>query len=240
MMSEAQTITPAQTILPAEENTIYILDKGFLRLLNYMGNDVTVVNAARVSFGKRKETMDEKDAKLIRYLIQHKHTSTLEHNVFTFHIKCPLFVRGQWHRHRTWSYNEISRRYTSFNIEFYEPEKFRRQAETNRQASVDEYVTDASAIESVKQHHQKSLDLYNELLEKGVAREQARGVLPQNMYTEFYGTVNLNNLLKFIDLRIHEGAQWEITQYAKAALQLAKKSCPLTIEAYEELVMRKK
>ena len=121
-------------------NKIYLYDDniGSVEYVQHMGNDLTIVNAARVSFGKQKKEIDAKDKKLIKYLIQNRHTSTLEHNIITFRFKVPLFVRGQHHRHRTWSYNEISRRYTSENLEFYEPLTFRTQHKSNRQASNDE------------------------------------------------------------------------------------------------------
>ena len=118
-----------------ERIDIYKDGKGYVELVDHMGSDLTIVNSARVSFGKHKQTLDEKDIKLIKYLVKNKHTSTFEHNVVTFRIKVPLFVRSQHHRHRTWSYNEISRRYTDFNIEFYEPDSFRTQHKSNRQAS---------------------------------------------------------------------------------------------------------
>ena len=113
---------------------------GSIELVDHMGSDITVVNSARVSYGVHKEELDSKDKKLINYLIRHKHTSTLEHNIATFRIKVPLFIRSQHHRHRTWSYNEISRRYTDFNMEFYEPEGFRTQHEVNRQASNNDLI----------------------------------------------------------------------------------------------------
>ena len=118
-------------------NTHFLYDDGIgkIELVQHMGEDITVVNSARVSFGVQKESLDSKDEKLIKYLVNHKHTSTLEHNIATFRIKVPLFVRSQHHRHRTWSYNEISRRYTDTNIEFYIPSAFRTQHKTNRQAS---------------------------------------------------------------------------------------------------------
>ena len=194
-----------------------------------MGTDLTVVNSARVSFGVEKKELDARDRKLIRYLIAHKHTSTLEHCAVTFRFIVPLFVRSQHHRHRTWSYNEISRRYTDVNIRFYQPDSFRTQHKSNRQASNAEELinpdewAEAFFMEKSKesysrseQHHAISLELYEELIKKGVCREQARGVLPQDLYTEYYGTVNLSNLLKFIDLRLHEGAQWEIQRVAQA------------------------
>ena len=219
---------------------------GKVEYVQHMGTDLTIVNSARVSFGKHKELMDLKDQKLIKYLIKHKHTSTLEHNNVTFRFKVPLYVRSQHHRHRTWKYNEISRRYTDFNIEFYEPTQFRTQHKSNRQASNEDelvnpnvysrylgYAAPANLV--IQDHHTRSLKVFNELIDKGVCREQARGVLPQNMYTEYYGTVDLNNLLKFIGLRTHEGAQWEIQKAAEACLEIAEDLWPVTVKAYREI-----
>ena len=210
----------------------------------HMGDDRTVVNSARVSFGQEVENMSKRDEKLISYLIQHRHTSTLEHCSVTFRFKVPLFIRSQHHRHRTWSYNEISRRYTDFNLEFYEPKLFRQQSELNRQASTDclfdPHLGDVLGLASevIKEHNEASIYIYNSLLDAGVCREQARGVLPQNLYTEYYGTVNLNNLLKFVDLRIHEGAQWEIQQVAIACKDIAKDLFPITVKAFEKHRMK--
>lgn len=218
---------------------------GFVQYVQHMGNDLTIVNAARVSFGKHKEVIDAKDRRLIKYLVKHKHTSTLEHNIVTFRFMVPLFVRSQHHRHRTWSYNEISRRYTAENLKFYEPENFRTQHKSNRQASTLEYVNpqieykhpEASGIsylpasKMVANHNQRSVDLYDKLLLSGVCREQARGVLPQNLYTEYYGTCNLNNLIKFISLRTHEGAQWEIRRVAEECLSIASVLWPTAVES---------
>ena len=224
---------------------------GKVDYVDHMGTDLTVVNSARVSFGVQKESLDERDKRLVRYLIRHRHTSTLEHNIITFRFTVPLFVRSQHHRHRTWSYNEISRRYTDVNIQFYEPEEFRTQHESNRQASNTEELIDPHILEEkyrgdrdyvpntasrlVALHHRESLQLFNKLIEAGVCREQARGVLPQNMYTEYYGTVNLNNLLKFIDLRTHMGAQWEIQKLAEACLEIATDLFPETVGAYNKI-----
>jgi thymidylate synthase (FAD) len=214
---------------------------GSVEYVQHMGEDITVVNSARVSFGKHKEQLDGRDKKLIKYLIRHRHTSTLEHNTITFRFAVPLFVRSQHHRHRTWSYNEISRRYTDVDISFYEPKMFRTQHESNRQASKDELINPklewdgSTAYHKINNHHRQSLELFNNLIDAGVCREQARGVLPQNMYTHYYGTVNLNNLLKFIDLRIHEGAQWEIQEVAKACLEISTKIWPYTVGAYREI-----
>jgi len=224
---------------------------GKVEYVEHMGSDLTVVNSARVSLGKHQELLEEKDEKLISYLIKHKHTSTLEHCVVTFRFKVPLFVRSQHHRHRTWSYNEISRRYTDYGIEFYEPKAFRTQHKSNRQASNAEELinpsirgwiapillgaaSDPLASETVMMYNKMSFELFNSLIDAGVCREQARGVLPQNMYTEYYGTANLNNILKFIDLRTHEGAQWEIQEVAKAVLKITKELFPITVGAYEK------
>lgn len=219
---------------------------GSVSLVDYMGSDITVVNSARVSFGIEKSELDRRDKRLINYLIKHRHTSTLEHNLITFKFVVPLFVRSQHHRHRTWSYNEISRRYTDKNLQFYEPLEFRTQHESNRQASnendtanptiapqfIDSYI---SASDAMKSWHAQSLDFFDKLINAGVCREQARGVLPQNLYTEYYGTVNLNNLLKFVDLRTHEGAQWEIQKVAEACLELATDLFPVTVNAYRKV-----
>ena len=219
---------------------------GHVELVDYLGNDLSVVNSARVSFGKHKEEIEEQDKKLINYLVKHKHTSTLEHCSVTLRFKVPMFVSKQHMRHRTWSYNEISRRYTDFNIEFYEPEAFRTQHESNRQASNPEnlinpklwegfaFEDDEGCAAAVKKHHRDCLAFYNTLLKSGICREQARGVLPQNMYTEYYGTANLNNILKFVSLRIHEGAQWEIQQVAKAVLKIVEELFPTTVQAFKE------
>jgi len=226
------------------EKTIYLYndDIGRVDYVEHMGNDLSVVNSARVSFGKQKEEIDEKDKKLIKYLIKHRHTSTLEHNVITFRFVVPLFVRSQHHRHRTWSYNEISRRYTDFDIKFYTPEKFRTQHKSNRQASNEDDLIDPilhwgswSASKIYREHAVVAHNLFKDLLRVGVCREQARGILPQTMYTEYYGTCNLSNLLKFIDLRTHEGAQWEIQKVAEACLEIATDLYPETVGAYREI-----
>jgi thymidylate synthase (FAD) len=223
--------------------SIDIYDDGIGRVdyVNHMGDDLTVVNSARVSFGVEKDELDGRDKKLINYLIKHRHTSTLEHNLITFRFTVPMYVRSQHHRHRTWSYNEISRRYTDVNIKFYEPQSFRTQHKSNRQASNIEGLINpvlscgSDCDEMVGMHHQMSLDLFNRMIDAGVCREQARGVLPQNLYTEYYGTVNLSNLLKFIDLRTHEGAQWEIQKVAEACLEIATDLFPVTVGAYRRI-----
>ena len=228
--------------------TIHLYDDGIgkVEYVDHMGTDLTIVNSARVSFGVEKDELDERDVKLIKYLIKHKHTSTLEHNVLTFRFKVPLFIRSQHHRHRTWSYNEISRRYTDVNLEFYQPKTYRTQHASNRQASnamdtIDpmigvRYAQLTPATKIVAEHHKRCLKLYNEMIKGGICREQARGVLPQNLYTEYYGSVNLNNLMKFIGLRSHDGAQWEIQRVAEACLDIAEELYPVTVGAYREVL----
>ena len=213
---------------------------GCVEYIQHMGDDLTIVNSARVSFGKHKEEIDERDEKLIKYLVKHQHTSTLEHNVVTFRFCVPLFIRSQHHRHRTWSYNEISRRYTEVDLQFYEPKKFRTQHKSNRQASNDLELIDpemefdkTTASQLVQNHHKKSLELFNSLIDNGVCREQARGVLPQNLYTEYYGTTNLNNLIKFIKLRTHDGAQKEIRDVAEACKKIATDLWPVAMKHLE-------
>lgn len=236
--------------------SIELYDDGIGRVdyIQHMGTDLTVVNSARVSFGVEKKELDDRDRKLIRYLIAHKHTSTLEHCAVTFRFIVPLFVRSQHHRHRTWSYNEISRRYTDVNIRFYQPNSFRTQHKSNRQASnaeelinpvmnpedeshpkFGEWIHSTTASELIAAHNADSLVLFEQLIQAGVCREQARGVLPQDLYTEYYGTVNLSNLLKFIDLRLHEGAQWEIQRVAQACLEIATDLFPETVGAYRKI-----
>ena len=217
---------------------------GKVEYVDHMGTDLTVVNAARVSFGKHKEAMDKKDEKLIKYLVKHRHTSPFEHCSVTFRLMVPLFVRGQHMRHRTWSYNEISRRYTDYNVQFYEPKLFRTQHRFSMQASNQNDLVDpvvhpnifdetigVTASECVARHHRDSMKLFELLIEKGVCREQARGILPQNMYSQYYGTVNMSNLIKFINLRSHKGAQWEIQKVAEACYDIAMDLWPVSMGA---------
>lgn len=224
---------------------------GKVQLIESMGNDLTSVNAARVSFGVGKEELDAKDKKLIKYLVEHQHTSPFEHCAVTFKFVVPMFVRSQHHRHRTWSYNEISRRYTDVNLRFYEPEGFRTQHKSNRQASNPEELINPTMMRVmgwkpktistiVKEHHYTSVKLYEQLTGLGVCREQARGILPQNLYTEYYGTANLLNILKFIKLRTHEGAQWEIQKVAEACLTILEDLYPHTVEAYKGMLQDSK
>ena len=222
---------------------------GYVELKQYMGEDIkTQVNAARASFGVEIDKVTDKDRKLFKYCARDGHTSTMEHNVFTFAFKVPLFVARQHMRHRTWSFNEISRRYTDRNLDFYLPTAFREQAKNNRQASLigsekDPVLYsvkgslmsyDSRASQALQKHVDESLSLYNKMIEKGVCREQARMVLPQNMYTYYWGTVNLNNFLKFYELRNHSGAQAEIQEVALACMEILSEIIPETISIYQE------
>ena len=230
------------------EKTISLYDDGVgkIQYIQHFGEDKTIVNSARVSFGQDNNLpLDDRDERLIKYLVRHRHTSTMEHCSVTFKLTVPLYIARQHMRHRTWSYNEISRRYTDINIKFYEPDAFRTQHVSNRQASnscdlINPLVDTggvhggAGAAWLIKDHHKKSFNLYNKLIDSGICREQARGVLPQNMYTEYYATVNLSNLLKFIDLRTHDGAQWEIQKVAEGCQEIAKDLWPAAIRAWDE------
>lgn len=181
--------------------------------------------------------MNEKDEALLKFLINEKHFAPLEHITFTFLVHCPLFVRSQWMRHRTFSYNEISRRYTEVGMEVYTPTKFRVQSTDNKQASIDnEYIDDAlgeTAHTIIKEANEQLLKIYNDLLAAGVCREQARGILPQNMMTTFYCTGNFRNLLHFLSLRMDKHAQFEIRQYANAIYNIIKPLYPNVMEAFD-------
>ena len=225
-------VGPYETAIDA----IPILDHGYVALLDHMGTDIDIVNAARISFNRESEGFDDRDRKLLRYLWQHRHTSPFEMVEFKFVVKCPLFVARQWMRHRTWSYNEVSRRYTSEEIEFYTPDFawIRKQAKNNRQASEE---TDELGFENVWEFHAAS-DLgeerYLRLNENGVCREQARMVLPQSMYTTFIAKVDLANLLHFLDLRMDSHAQWEIQQYSEAIIEMIQNIVPETMDIFME------
>tara|TARA_R110000744_G_C19166313_1_gene541111 strand:+ start:64 stop:804 length:741 start_codon:yes stop_codon:yes gene_type:complete len=217
--------------------------------VNHYGSDAMAVNAARVSFAQddMDKELTEKDEKLINYLIKHKHSSPFEHSGLTFSFTVPLYVRSQHHRHRTWQFNEVSARYCDTDLGFYEPDSFRTQHKNNRQSSnakdlINPFLSVTAGVagmhkvttasDKIREHHGRCRELYDELIGIGVCREQARGVLPQNSLTRFYGTVNLMNLIKFIDLRTHEGAQWEIQMVAEACRVIATDLFPLTMNAY--------
>lgn len=201
--------------------------------IDHMGSDLSVVNSARVSFGKVKDKLDERDIKLVNYLAKHKHLTPFEHCTLSVKVKCPLFVRSQIHRHRTFSYNEISRRYTSENIEFYEPEVYRKQHDKSKQCSDGNFdETSNDMIKTmVKHQHMESLALYEHLIKRGVAREMARGILPQNLMTEFWMTGNLRNWVHFLGLRADSHAQKEVQDVAQPILKLILDKFPEAAKA---------
>ncbi len=225
-----------------EQRTIPVLDHGFVELIDALGSDLTVVNAARVSFGKRKTQMSEGDTKLIQYLAVHKHWSPFRHVQIQFHCKVPEFVARQWYKHVVGiaysevptvdhAWNEISLRYVDASqFEFYTPDGFRKQSEDNKQASSDELVDDPGEtfLRRYQAHSETAFQLYEEMVVAGIAKEQARGVLPLNIYTEFYWTASLQAVVNFIKLRKHPGAQFEIRAYANAVEELIQNIVPVS------------
>jgi len=217
-----------------------VLDHGFVRLIDYMGTDAAIVQAARVSYGKGTRKVS-RDRELIRYLLRHRHTSPFEMVEFKFHVKLPIFVARQWIRHRTANVNEYSGRYSVMREEFYhpDPEQLRRQSEVNRQARSDDPMPDSLKNEFFG--HQDKLESlafgeYSRFIEAGLARELARINLPLSMYTEWYWKIDLHNLLHFLRLRLDEHAQYEIRVYAETMAEIVKTACPLTYEAFDDYV----
>ncbi|ANQ53131.1 thymidylate synthase [Thermosipho affectus] len=210
-----------------------VLDKGFLRLVDILGDDYSAVKAARVSYGKGIKTPD-KDKKLIFYLMEHKHETPFEHIVFTFHVKTPIFVARQWFRHRIGSFNEASLRYTELKDEFYIPNHIRKNVKEDKQKAVKVEDEDLKnmALELINKAIEDSYRAYKELLKIGVAREMARIVLPMSSYTQFYWTVNARSLMNFLNLRADSHAQFEIQQYAIKIAEIFKEKCPWTFEAF--------
>lgn len=211
-----------------------LLDKGFIRLVDMMGDDYSAIRAARVSYGQGLKT-PERDKALIMYLMEHGHETPFEHINFTFHVKTPLFVARQWFRHRIGSFNEISQRYTEIKEEeFYIPKNIRINVPNDRQKAIE--VQDDKLLEELqkKMHNifEESYRTYKELLQLGVARELARILLPLATYTQFYWTVNARSLMNFLNLRADSHAQWEIQQYALAVSEIFKETCPWTYEAF--------
>ena len=214
--------------------TIHVLDKGFVHLVDFMGSDNRVVSAARVSFGGTSKG-EERDKGLIKYLLEHQHHTPFEHCYFQFHICCPIYVARQWMRHRWGSYNEISARYTQVKDEFYIPDQFRGQDVKNRQGSVAADFDNEALRKLYEESVQASFAAYNKLIESGVAREMARGVLPVCQYTQFYWSVNARSLLNFLQLRTDGHAQYEIRVYADAIAEIFKEKMPWSWEAFEAL-----
>jgi len=220
------------------DSSLTVLDKGFVRLVDAMGSDLSVVNAARVSFGKRKESFEEGDAKLIAYLAKHEHTSPFRHAYLQFHVKAPIFVFRQWMKHQVGcSWNEISGRYVEFpDDEFFVPASFRQQAKVNKQGSEGE-IAEANrdaALAAYLDACRTSVAQYKAMLELGVCREQARCVLPLGLYSEVYWTTSLQAAAHFVRLRSEGHAQWEIQQYAAAVRTLMAERFPASLEALLE------
>lgn len=223
-----------------EQERIDILDHGYVRLVESMGNDMSIVRSARVSYDAKPRGGD-KDEKLLRYLYKNRHTSPFEAVEFQFEIKCPMFIARQWHRHRTWAYNEVSARYTELPDEFYVPlpELIGVQNKNNKQqrdVDVQESfsLSDLANKELIEQTNEASFEAYKALLENGVPRELARSVLPVGTYTRFFAKVDLHNLMHFLRLRLHPHAQIEIQAYAQGLLNLIEPVVPTTVEIFKE------
>jgi thymidylate synthase (FAD) len=218
--------------------TIQVLDRGFLRLADFMGGDLTAVRTARVSFGQETKG-EEQDRKLLRYLLTHGHETPFEQSVFQFHVKCPLFVARQWFRHRWSSFNEISGRYTVFaEDEFYVPDRKRVKEEKNKQGSVTAALPEEehrAFAERIRAESDRAVAAYRSLLEEGTAKELARIVLPLNMYTQFYWSVNARSLMNFLRLRCDLHAQHEIRLYAGAARAIFREKMPWTAAIFDDL-----
>ena len=225
-----------------------VLDKGFIEVVDSLGDDLTVVNSARVSFGKRKEKFDKSDERLVRYLAKHKHYSPFRHLQIQFHIKAPEFVMRQWYKHvvgiettsngstKDHAWNEISGRYVPVE-EFYIPEIWRKQSEDNKQAS--EGVLESENNGRAKHYYNTALsttiNMYNRLItDLGVAKEQARVILPLSQYTEVYWTASFQAIMNFIELRNEKTSQIEIQEYAKVLLELMHETFPKITEIWSE------
>ena len=218
-----------------------VLDKGFVEVIDTLGDDLTVVNSARVSFGKRKTKWDKGDERLVRYLAKHKHHSPFRHLQIQFHIKAPEFVMRQWYKHvvgiettsnsstKDHAWNEISGRYVEYD-EFYQPEIYRKQSDDNKQASEGQFEKSEYDYQFVDINwtnaHESCVSAYKQLIEIGMAKEQARCILPLTLYTEVYWTASFQSVMNFIELRDEKTSQWEIQEYAKVIKQLCLTSFP--------------
>lgn len=224
-----------------------VLDKGFIEVIDKLGSDLTVVNSARVSFGKRKDSFDESDRKLVNYLAKHKHWSPFRHLMVQFHVKAPEFVMRQWYKHvvgiettsssaaKDHAWNEISGRYVPVT-DFYEPSVWRKQSENNKQASEGSIEEQSSATMIFEIAMKQAIESYEKLLELGVAKEQARMLLPLNQYTEVYWTASFQAIMNFIELRDEDTAQWEIREYAKAMKDLMLEIYPETTKVWLQVI----
>lgn len=218
---------------------IPVLDHGFVRLVEHMGSDLSVVRAARNSYDAAWRTGKDagKDEKLLHYLMRNRHTSPFEAVTFTFEVKAPIFVFRQWHRHRTWSFNEVSARYSELPEEFYVPEVacITVQSTSNKQARTGEQHPAAPLVRAtLLSAQQEATKAYRGLLDAGCPRELARCVLPVGTYSKMFATVDLHNLFGFLRLRLHEHAQYEIRVYAQALLDLIEPVVPISVAAFKE------
>ncbi len=210
---------------------IDVLDHGYVRLVDHMGDDLSIVRAARVSHNAAWRTGEDadKDVKLLTYLMKNNHSTPFEHVTLTFEVKAPIFVFRQWHRHRTWSFNEMSARYSELSEEFYLPDrdKLTTQSKDNKQGRTNTALPDVEVLTAImRQSNEDAFAVYRMLLKHGVARELARTVLPVATYSSMFATVNLWNLLRFLKLRMHEHAQYEIRVYADAMFELVRQRVP--------------
>jgi thymidylate synthase (FAD) len=231
-------VAEAEAVLDRE---FPVLDKGFVRLVDYLGSDERVVQSARVSYGAGTKTYRE-DAGLIDYLMRNRHTSPFEQVILTFHVKLPIFVARQWVRHRTARLNEVSGRYSVFKDEFYVPAAgdLALQSDDNKQGRRNEAV-DPETAEKLRQAFEAgqkaAYAAYTELTGGGLAREIARINLPLSLYTEWYWQIDLNNLFHFLELRLDGHAQKEIRDYAATLFDIAKKVAPRCCASFEEHVL---
>jgi thymidylate synthase (FAD) len=221
-------------VLP--DGSIPVLDHGFVRLDDSMADDLSVVNSARVSFGRRKEEMDDSDRGLIRFLMRERHGTPFEHNSFRFHIRCPLFVAREWFRHRVGSFNEFSMRYARATDDFYVPAPDDVRTQVGKPGAYSFDPVDPELAETTRDElralYETAYATYERLVEQGVARELARAALPVGAYTEFYWTVNARSLMNFVSLRHAESAQREIRRYAAAVERFLAEKMPVTHEAF--------
>jgi len=220
------------------DNTIRLLDHGFVRLDGALADDLSVVNGARVSFARRKDEMDASDEGLIRFLMRDRHGSPFEHNAFRFHVRCPIFVAREWFRHRIGSFNEFSLRYAKATDDFYVPEAGDVRTQVGKPGAytfepVDEELAETTR-EELRAVYEQAYETYTRLVERGVARELARSVLPVGAYTQFYWTVNARALMNFVSLRNSEFAQLEIRRYAEAVESFFAELMPVTHAAFVE------
>jgi thymidylate synthase (FAD) len=227
-------VAVTEQVIP--QDTIQVLDHGFVRLDGALADDLSVVNGARVSFARRKVEMDDSDAGLIRFLMRDRHGTPFEHNAFRFHIRCPIFVAREWFRHRVGSFNEFSMRYARATDDFYipEPEDVRSQVGKPGAYSFEPVADELAEAtrEELRAVYETAFATYERLVEQGVARELARAVLPVGAYTEFFWTVNARSLMNFVSLRAAETAQREIRRYAEAVESFLAERMPITHEAF--------